>query len=194
MLPPDKDTLQIAPTRILGIDPGTNIMGFALLDVCGKKSEVVTLDVVKMLKLSSHVEKLCRIYSSVKEIVQAYSPDVLAIEEPFFGKNPQSMLKLGRAQGVAMAASMEKGMPIYEYTPRRVKQSITGVGSASKEQVAAMLKTLYPSLPASDYLDATDALAVAVCHHLQFSLPVPSAKKSGWESFLSEHKDRIIEK
>lgn len=178
--------------RILGIDPGTNIMGFAILDVYGRKSEVVAVDVVKMVKLKTQAEKLKYIFSSLKEVVDKYSPDVLAIEEPFFGKNPQSMLKLGRAQGVAMAAALEAGLEIFEYPPRRIKQAITGVGSASKEQVAAMLKNIYPNMEQPDYFDATDALAVAVCHHLQNTVSFIPARKSGWKAFLTQHSDRII--
>ena len=179
--------------RILGVDPGTNIMGYAILDTCGRRSEVVTLDVIKMSKLPTQAEKLKVIFNSLKEIITNYSPDILAIEEPFFGKNPQSMLKLGRAQGVAMAAALEHGLEIFEYPPRRIKQAITGVGSASKEQVAAMLKTLYPDLEQPAYFDATDALAAAVCHHLQNSATIVPTKRSGWKAFITQHSDRIID-
>lgn len=189
---PAEDPLSDNKTRILGIDPGTNVMGFALLDVNGKKSEVVTLGVVKMAKLPTHLDKLAHIFQSVNELITNYSPNVLAIEEPFYGKNPQSMLKLGRAQGVVMTAAIQKQMPVFEYTPRRVKQAVTGVGSASKEQVAAMLSTIYPSLPQQDYLDATDALAIALCHHLQNSVTIASPKRSGWQAFITQHSDRII--
>ena len=184
--------MEVEKRRILGVDPGTNIMGYAVLDVCGRRSDVVVMDVVKMAKLPAQADKLKMIFTSLDNIIEEYSPDILAIEEPFFGKNPQSMLKLGRAQGVAMAAALAHGLEIFEYPPRRIKQAITGVGSASKEQVAAMLKALYPDIVQPDYFDATDALAAAVCHHLQSSLPIIPARKSGWKAFLSQHSDRII--
>lgn len=179
--------------RILGVDPGTNIMGVAVLEVCGRKSEVLAIDVVKMTKLPSQADKLKVIFNSLKDIITTYSPTILAIEEPFFGKNPQSMLKLGRAQGVAMAAALEHGLEVFEYPPRRIKQAITGVGSASKEQVAAMLKALYPDMEQPNYFDATDALAAAVCHHLQNSVSFIPSRKSGWKAFVTQHSDRIID-
>lgn len=181
------------PCRILGIDPGTNVMGYALLDTVGKKSEVVCLDVLKMKNGEDHTAKLKMIFDGVSEIVSTYHPQVLAIEEPFYGKNVQSMLKLGRAQGVAMAACLRYGLPVFEYTPRRVKQAITGNGNAAKEQVAAMLLSLYPNLEEPSYLDATDALAIAFCHHLQSTNPIfQNPKVSGWKSFITQNSDRII--
>lgn len=182
-----------ASCRILGIDPGTNVMGYAILDTVGKKSEVVCLDVLKMKTGEDHTAKLKTIFDGVSEIVSTYHPQVLAIEEPFYGKNVQSMLKLGRAQGVAMAACLRYGLPVFEYTPRRVKQAITGNGNAAKEQVAAMLLNLYPDLEQPSYFDATDALAIAFCHHLQASNPIfQNPKVSGWKSFLTQNNDRII--
>lgn len=190
----EKEVIELnTPCRILGIDPGTNVMGYAILDTVGKKSEVVALDVLKMKNCEDHTAKLKMIFDGVSEVVSTYQPQVLAIEEPFYGKNVQSMLKLGRAQGVAMAACLRYGLPVYEYSPRRVKQAITGNGNAAKEQVAAMLHNLYPDFVQPDYFDATDALAIAFCHHLQTSNPIfQNSKVSGWKSFLTQNSNRII--
>ncbi|MBO4645258.1 MAG: crossover junction endodeoxyribonuclease RuvC [Bacteroidales bacterium] len=177
---------------ILGIDPGTNIMGYALLKTRLRNSEIVTLDVLKMNRLSDQCSKLKAIYDGVTQLIEQYHPDILSIEEPFYGKNPQSMLKLGRAQGVAIGACLHAGMEVFEYTPRRIKQSITGKGSASKEQVAAMLHHMYDFSSESPYLDATDALAAAVCHHLQCRLDFGKGKANSWAAFLSQNQDRII--
>ncbi|MEG1555564.1 MAG: crossover junction endodeoxyribonuclease RuvC [Bacteroidales bacterium] len=182
----------MSESLILGVDPGTTIMGFSLLKTAVRKSELITLDVVKMTQLSNQSAKLKKIFETTLEIIEQYQPTILAIEAPFFGKNPQSMLKLGRAQGIVIAASLHKGLEVFEYSPRKIKQSITGNGSASKEQVAAMLKNMYPIPETIRYLDATDALAVAVCHHLQNKIDFGGAKFTGWESFINQHKDRII--
>ncbi len=178
---------------ILGIDPGTNVMGYSLLQTHARNSEIVTLNVVNMKKLPDQNSKLMMIYDSTRQLIEQYHPDILAIEEPFYGKNPQSMLKLGRAQGVVIGACLHAGLQVFEYSPRRIKQSITGKGAASKEQVAAMLHAMYAFSTETKYLDATDALAVAVTHHLQNRIPLQTGKASGWEAFLSQHKDRIIE-
>ena len=179
---------------ILGVDPGTTIMGYALLRVHLRQSEIVELNVVKMTRLQGQNAKLKKIFESTTDILTQYKPDILAIEAPFFGKNPQSMLKLGRAQGVVIAACLHAGLPVYEYSPRKIKQAITGNGSASKEQVAAMLHAMYTFSNDSNYLDATDALAVAVCHHLQnrISLSGSDNKANNWQSFLAQNQDRII--
>ncbi len=177
---------------ILGIDPGTTVMGFALLELYLQKSSVVDMGVVKMTKISGHYNKLAMIFKETSALIEKYKPTALAIEAPFFGKNPQSMLKLGRAQGVVIAACLYHGMEVFEYSPRKIKQSITGNGNASKEQVAAMLSRMC-QFEAQQYLDATDALAVACCHHLQNRIAVGGKKFSGWESFLSKNQDRIIE-
>ncbi|MCK9339817.1 MAG: crossover junction endodeoxyribonuclease RuvC [Bacteroidales bacterium] len=179
---------------ILGVDPGTTIMGYALLRVHLRQSEIVELNVVKMTRLQGQNAKLKKIFESTTDILTQYKPDILAIEAPFFGKNPQSMLKLGRAQGVVIAACLHAGLPVYEYSPRKIKQAITGNGSASKEQVAAMLHAMYTFNNDSNYLDATDALAVAVCHHLQNRISVcgNDNKANNWQSFLAQNQDRII--
>lgn len=180
---------------ILGIDPGTNVMGFAVLKTHLRNSEIVTLNVVKMNRAADQSAKLKQIYESTLELIETYHPDTLAIEEPFYGKNPQSMLKLGRAQGVVIGACLHAGLEVFEYPPRRVKQAITGKGGASKEQVAAMLHHMYDFTPETNYLDATDALGIAVCHHLQNRIDLGAssrAKANSWEAFLTLNQDRII--
>lgn len=189
--PPQTDHL------ILGIDPGTNVMGYAILKTHLRNSEVVAVDVVKMSRLPDQSAKLRKIYESTLELVETYHPDILAIEEPFYGKNPQSMLKLGRAQGVVIGACLHAGLAVFEYPPRKVKQAITGRGGASKEQVAAMLHQMYAFDDTTACLDATDALGIAVCHHLQNRLGAPLSSRlrgSGWEAFIAQHQDRVVRK
>jgi crossover junction endodeoxyribonuclease RuvC len=175
---------------ILGIDPGTTIMGYGIIMVRDKKLELLTMGVLKLHKLSEHEDKLKRIFERTVGLIDEYHPDELAIEAPFFGKNVQSMLKLGRAQGVAMAAALSRTVPIFEYSPRKIKQSITGSGSASKEQVAQMLQTLMKFDQPPEYLDATDGLAAAVCHYFQNNPGKQEKKFTGWKAFLSENPDR----
>src|ERR1043165_6395626 len=149
---------------ILGIDPGTTVMGYGLISVRDKQIELITLGVLQLHKMHDHALKLKRIFEKTLALIDEYKPDDLAIESPFFGKNIQSMLKLGRAQGVAMAAGLYRTIPIFEYSPKKIKQSITGNGNGSKEQVASMLQTLLNIHEKPEYLDATDGLAAAVCH------------------------------
>jgi len=177
---------------ILGIDPGTIIMGYGLIHLHGREMKLIKLDVIKLGKLGDHTVRLQKIFESVTSIIKEYKPDELALEAPFFGKNVQSMLKLGRAQGVAMAAGLNFNIPVFEYSPKKVKQSVTGNGNASKEQVSAMLLQLLNIKKAPDYFDATDALAVAVCHHFQ-STGLTKNKKSykNWSAFLSDNPDRL---
>ena len=160
---------------IIGIDPGTNVMGYGVLGVCGKKPEVVSLGAVKFRAVESHYLRLRRIHESVLGLVERFLPDEMAIEAPFFGKNVQSMLKLGRAQGVAMVAALSRDVPITEYEPRKIKMAITGNGASSKEQVQEMLRRILgmerSALPAE--LDASDALAAALCH---FYDPAPPSR------------------
>lgn len=180
---------------ILGVDPGTLIMGYALIKATPMKSELIHLDVLNLKKLPDQPAKLKVIFEFISDIIDRYQPKILAIEAPFLGKSAQSMLKLGRAQGVVMAACIHKGLEINEYSPRKIKQSVTGNGNAAKEQVAGMLKRMYPIPDDIKYFDATDALAVAVCHHLQNRIQVgPKQHFSGWESFISKNADRIIKK
>ncbi|MEI6123684.1 MAG: crossover junction endodeoxyribonuclease RuvC [Bacteroidota bacterium] len=177
---------------ILGIDPGTNIFGYGLIHNKGNKIELITMDVVKLNKLEDPYLKLNKIFTETLSIIDKYKPDELAIEAPFFGKNVQSMLKLGRAQGVAIAAALYRSVPVFEYSPRKIKQSITGKGSASKEQVAQMLERLVIIETMPKYFDATDALGVAVCHYFQKN-PKPDVKNySGWKAFVTNNPERLL--
>lgn len=176
---------------ILGIDPGTNIMGFSVIKTQGKNVNVLVLDVLRLEKLPSHTLKLKKIFETTLRIIEQYHPDSLSIEAPFFGKNVQSMLKLGRAQGVAMAAALYRDIPVFEYSPRKIKQSITGKGAASKEQVAAMLTNLIHFTNPTDFLDATDALAVAYCHFLQRNTTSPTTEYNSWANFISKNPERV---
>lgn len=180
-----------APYRLLGVDPGTNILGYALLDVAQKKMTLCDLGVIFPGKFSTHQDKLKHIFERLQSIIDTYQPSEMAIEAPFYAKNPQSMLKLGRAQGVAIAAAMMKGVGITEYAPRKIKQSITGNGNASKEQVAAMLGSILKFDAKEHGLDATDALAAAVCHFYQSSSVLKGQKRYGdWSSFLKDNPGR----
>ena len=176
---------------ILGIDPGTNIMGYGLIQQKANKISIITMGVLKLSAYDNHPMKLKRIFERVLSLIDEYHPDEMALEAPFMGKNPQSMLKLGRAQGVAMAAGLYRQIPIWEYAPRKIKQSITGKGTASKEQVAAMLKHLLKIEEDPKYLDATDGLAAAVCHYFQKSYGEDTKSYSGWGSFVKNNPKRI---
>lgn len=188
----DTKNTALSPERlILGIDPGTNIMGYGVLLVKEKKMELVDMGVFDLKKLETQQDKLKKILEETLRVIDLHHPDEMAIEAPFFGKNIQSMLKLGRAQGVAFAAALHRNIPVIEYSPSKIKQSITGKGSASKEQVAAMLSHLLKIKETPKYLDATDALAVAVCHYFQRNSSSGSGKNySGWASFISQNPDR----
>lgn len=177
---------------ILGIDPGTQVMGYGIIADKGKKIELITLDVFKFSSKEEHSLRLKKIFESVLGLIDQFHPDEVAIEEPFFGKNVQSMLKLGRAQGVAMVAALYRNIPIFEYSPRKVKQSITGKGGASKEQVAAMLRHLIAIPLVTLPMDATDALGIAVCHYLQNKVKGGEQKFTGWKSFIDQQPSRII--
>jgi crossover junction endodeoxyribonuclease RuvC len=174
---------------ILGLDPGTNVMGYGLIRVMGSKISCLQYGVIHLSKYKSHELKLKKIFERVTGILVEFLPDEVALEAPFFGKNVQSMLKLGRAQGVAMAAALQKEIPITEYAPKKVKQSVTGNGNASKEQVAAMIQNLLSIKEAPKLLDATDALGVALCHHFQGGNQTSTSKS--WKAFLSENPNRI---
>jgi crossover junction endodeoxyribonuclease RuvC len=177
---------------ILGIDPGTTILGFALLNATSSNGALLNIGTFRLNKIKEHADKLKAIFEKTLQIIEIHQPQTLAIEAPFYGKNPQSMLKLGRAQGVVIAAAMYKGLEVFEYSPRKIKQSITGNGNASKEQVAAMLQNMNLIREQKHSFDATDALAVAVCHHLQNKITSVGQKFSGWESFLSQNQNRIV--
>ncbi len=176
---------------ILGIDPGTTIMGYGLIHVKGNKMEMITMGVLHLSKLNSHADKLKRIFERTLALIDQYKADEMALEAPFFGKNVQSMLKLGRAQGVAMAAGLYRDIPIFEYAPKKIKMSITGQGTASKEQVAAMLKSLLKINEMPKHLDASDGLAAAVCHYFQNGKISGGKSYSGWSSFLKDNPDRL---
>src|SRR6056297_2391593 len=175
------------PDRIiLGIDPGTNIMGYGILGINGKKPFIIDLGTIRMNKIKDPYLKLKEIFDSTCELIRTYSPDELAIEAPFFGKNVQSMLKLGRAQGVAISAALSRSIPIFEYAPRKIKLAITGVGAASKEQVAAMLMNILRFKDSNIILDATDGLAAALCHYYQSNRPVSDKSYNSWKDFMSK--------
>jgi crossover junction endodeoxyribonuclease RuvC len=178
---------------ILGIDPGTNVMGYGLLRVNGNRSSLIVMGVIDMRRQRDVYIRLGRIFDRVSSIIQTYHPDEMAIEAPFFGKNVQSMLKLGRAQGVAIAAAIHNKVPVHEYAPLKIKMAITGNGQASKEQVAGMLQRLLNLRDDqhSHFLDATDALAAAYCHFLESSRPTTGARHySSWKDFVVKNKAR----
>lgn len=180
---------------IIGIDPGTNIMGYGVVTVSGSKPRLLAMGVVKLSKFENHYQRLARIYERVAGLIAQYTPDEMAIEAPFFGKNIQSMLKLGRAQGVAMAAAMARGITVTEYEPRKIKLSITGNGAASKEQVREMLRRTLnidrENLDALE-LDATDGLAAAMCHHYESSKPFVAAGPKSWKDFIARNPDKVV--
>lgn len=183
-----------ADAVILGVDPGSIIMGYAVIAVYGNKVELVTMDVVRLSGKRDMYVRLEMIHSRISELIRQYKPDTFAIEAPFFGKNVQSMLKLGRAQGVAIAAAMQYALTVTEYAPKKVKQSITGNGNADKEQVWKMLQQVMSIEQKPRFFDATDALAVALCHHYQKMTPLRAAaakKAKGWEDFIAQNPTRI---
>ena len=177
---------------ILGIDPGTNILGFGIVRVDSKGPHYVDMGVFDLRKIKDPFEKLANIFAGVTELIEEHHPDQLAVESPFYGKNAQVILKLGRAQGAALTAAVMKGIPVAEYAPRKAKIAICGNGAASKEQVALMIqKTLKVDLDPK-YLDATDALAIALCHHYQLSSPLAGiSSKTDWKTFLDNNPDRV---
>jgi len=178
--------------KIIGVDPGTNVLGYAIIDYETKTPLVKDIGVIKLKSFEDHYTKLKEIYLQLQEIIEVHLPGHMAIESPFFGKNVQSMLKLGRAQGVSMAAAITMGIDVTEYAPKKIKQAITGNGNASKEQVAAMLNNRLKFKINEHYLDATDALATAMCHYQQISGgQVSKSKTNSWKKFLKENPDRI---
>ncbi len=186
----------------MGIDPGTVVMGYGIIAVAGKNIRLLEMDVLKMSSKEDTYERLKKIYSTISILIKKHRPNTFAVEAPFFGKNVQSMLKLGRAQGVAIAAAMQHGVDVTEYSPKKVKQAITGNGNANKEQVMQMLQRILKMPEAHKYFDATDAVAVAVCHHFQQTSPllpaikgrsgISSAKKTkGWDDFIAKNPGRL---
>lgn len=178
---------------ILGIDPGTLIMGYGLITVTGTKATLLELGVLKPGRVKDSYKKLQLIFNTVSGLIIKYQPTDFAIEAPFFGKNVQSMLKLGRAQGVAIAAAMRHGLEVTEYSPKKVKQSVTGNGNAAKEQVWKMLQQILSLKEQPEHFDATDALAVALCHHFQMTSIVGKAGKGfkGWDDFIKNNPGRL---
>jgi crossover junction endodeoxyribonuclease RuvC len=186
---------------ILGIDPGTLVMGYGLIGIANGRTRLLEMGVLQLSKYKNHPERLALIFKKIESLIRTHKPNAVAIEAPFFGKNVQSMLKLGRAQGVAIAAAMMHDLEAVEYAPRKIKQSITGKGAATKEQVWGMLQRILNFEERPEFMDATDALAVALCHHFQMKNPlkdntaVPvkksAGKKQDWSSFLQQNKDRI---
>ena len=179
-------------TIILGIDPGTNILGFGVIAIGSKGPRYVDMGVFDLRKIKDPYEKLANIFAGINELIEIHKPDQLAVESPFYGKNAQVVLKLGRAQGAALTAAVMRGIPVAEYAPRKAKIAICGNGAASKEQVSMMIqKTLKVELDPK-YLDATDALAIALCHHYQMTNPLASTGGlTDWKKFLAENPDRI---
>ena len=177
---------------ILGIDPGTNLMGYGVLRVEGQRAEALALGVIDLHKVSDTYLKLGHIYGRVSGIIREYLPDEMAIEAPFFGKNVQSMLKLGRAQGVAIAAAIQHDVPIHEYAPMKIKMALTGTGGASKEQVAGMLQRILKldAEQMKQHFDATDALAAAYCHFMQSNRPESTAHYRSWKDFVNKNKEK----
>ncbi|MDR0763872.1 MAG: crossover junction endodeoxyribonuclease RuvC [Bacteroidales bacterium] len=200
---------------ILGIDPGTLVMGYAVISCSGSAISFVRMDVFNMKRVKNTTEKLGLIHEKIISLIDEYHPDEVSIESPFYGKNPQSLIKLGRAQGVAIAAALSKGIPVYEYAPLKIKQSITGRGRATKEQIWAMLVRILGlnDVTVPHYLDASDALGAAVCHRLQFRVDgsgrivaagagqamgigkvagAGNRKKTSWQQFVSANSNRIV--
>lgn len=178
---------------ILGIDPGTNVTGYGILGVFGRKPALIAMGVIELKKFEDHYMRLHRIYERVTMLVEQYLPDEVAIEAPFFGKNVQSMLKLGRAQGVAIAAAIARQVPITEYEPRKIKMAITGNGGASKEQVREMLRRMLdiPEASMLPHLDATDALGAALCHFYESAKPLKTKSSASWKDFIAHNPEKV---
>jgi crossover junction endodeoxyribonuclease RuvC len=174
---------------ILGMDPGTSVMGYGVILIRGNETKLIQYGVIHLSKYTSHELKLKKIFERVIGIIEDFEPDEVALEAPFYGKNVQSMLKLGRAQGVAMAAALSREIPITEYAPKKVKQSVTGNGNASKEQVASMLQSILKCDLEPKLFDASDAVAVALCHH--YNANSVSGKSKSWKAFISDNPRRV---
>ena len=190
---PMDEQIKSADRIIIGIDPGTNVMGYGILGIYGRKPAMIAMGLIELSKIGDHYMRLGRIYERVSMLVDQYCPDEMAIEAPFFGKNVQSMLKLGRAQGVAIAAALGRQVPITEYEPRKIKMAITGNGAASKEQVCEMLVRML-SIPRDSLLpklDATDALAAALCHFYESQKPAVAKGAKSWKDYIAHHPDKV---
>jgi crossover junction endodeoxyribonuclease RuvC len=176
---------------ILGIDPGTSIMGYGIIKAVGNKPEMLALGVINLHKIDDHFTKLKMIFDRTVGLIDEYHPDELAIEAPFFGKNVQSMLKLGRAQGTAISAALSRSLPIYEYAPRKIKLAITGQGNAAKEQVAALLQKILNIKELPKDLDATDGLAAAMCHFYQNKTTTGEKSVKSWKDFINKNPGKL---
>ena len=177
---------------ILGIDPGTIVLGYGIIEVDKQKIKLLSMGVIHLSKYEDPLDKLKIIFEKVQGLIENYHPQVCAIEAPFFGKNVQSILKLGRAQGVAIAIALTQNVAVFEYSPKKIKQSVTGNGNSSKEQVASMLQRLCQFELQPKFLDATDGLAAAVCHHFQNKVPTVKGRKvSGWGDFIKKNPERL---
>ncbi|WP_163709696.1 crossover junction endodeoxyribonuclease RuvC [Mangrovibacterium lignilyticum] len=177
--------------RILGIDPGTIVMGYGLIEVKDNTPRILQVGVVKTAGYDNHYLRLKHIFKRTQALIDEYMPDELAIESPFYGKDIQAMLKLGRAQGIIMGIALSRDIPVFEYAPLKIKQSITGMGRAAKEQVAYFLKNTMKIENLPPELDATDAIAVAVCHYLQMKNPVAKAGYKNWGEFIKKNPGRV---
>lgn len=178
--------------RILGVDPGTTVMGYSIIETLGSKIEVVNVGIIHLHKLKDHYSKLNMIYIRLSSIIDELKPNVLAIEAPFYSKNIQSMLKLGRAQGVAITVALSRGLPVHEYSPRTIKQSVTGRGNASKEQVAGMIQQLLHLDEMPAFNDETDALATALCHHYKSGNKISTGKNfRDWSDFVKNNPEKL---
>lgn len=177
--------------RILGIDPGTVVMGYGLIEIVGNKPVILQVGVVKTAGYNNHYLRLKHIFNRTQALIEEFLPDELAIESPFYGKDIQAMLKLGRAQGIVMGLALQRDIPVFEYAPLKVKQAITGMGRAAKEQVAYFLKNTLKLENLPPELDATDALAVAVCHYLQMKSPIAKSDYKNWGDFVKKNPGRI---
>lgn len=175
----------------MGIDPGTNFTGYGIISIADKKAECISMGYIELCKIKDTYQKLRHIFERISALIDSYQPDEVAFESPFYGENVQSMLKLGRAQGVAMAAALTKGIPVYEYAPRKIKLSITGKGGASKEQVASLLANILKIEVLPKNLDSTDGLAVAMCHYYQSSTVIQTGGSSSWSEFIKKNPGRV---
>lgn len=180
------------PQIIMGIDPGTYILGYGVIRVGCRRPEYVATGVLDMRHIREHFDKIAYIYKEVSRLIDEYAPDVLSVESPFYGKNPQVILKLGRAQGAAITAAVNAGLPVFEYAPRKAKVAITGNGAASKEQVCLMSQKILGVSLEPGHFDATDALAIALCHYFHLKSPFPAASSSSdWKKFIENNPDRV---
>ncbi len=179
------------PLKILGIDPGTTITGYGLVEIRNNQPVILNMGTLVPGKFADHYQRLKHLHERALHLIEEYRPDVMAIEAPFYGKNVQSMLKLGRGQGVIMAAALFHSVPIQEYAPLLVKQSITGMGRASKEQVKYFLQKVYHLTDLDQTLDATDAVAVAICHFIQQGKPQKNKEYKNWGDFVKKNPGRI---